>query len=222
MQSPVGKSRGSRAYILVFIAFGIIGVGAVVLSLLFREYSPQHDIVSPWRMHLKQSVYVAVISRMDEAAADCFIASIKGQVSTDTGSIDFILGSTIHARRCAHAEEFYRLLRESLLETGSLNMGKQQLIIAQMYGLLTKDRKPAVIFVAGTMDSTATVEGHWLRARRMASEIYIHHSTMAPASLALYLLPPSNPIHQEYADIFRDVGVPVQIVSCDSSNLSFP
>lgn len=197
---PPNPSWGWKAIIAVFVTLGISGV---VLAALFRDYSSNPDelTVKERRRNAEQVAYSVVFSSVPEREHQRIIKGIAEDIGADSSSTDLVIGSTATNPWSKSLDDYKASLTTAMSESSQLRLGKQTLILSMIGGIMTKNFKPATIYLIGDMQDTLT-QGVVGRTMQTIAAFEVRHEVHAPIRVVSYLDTANNPGNAQYARLF--------------------
>lgn len=205
---PASRTWGWK---IIYLAFGILGIGGVVLSLLYRDADKRSDVIARERKKNSTNVsYAIVLSRVEASLAQRIADDIIRDIGADSLKTDLVVGSTVADPWAATIGEYRKVLLESMATSKNLNVGKQTALVSMVTGLVTKVSKPSKIYLIGELhaDSIASIVS---RTSASAQALRIRNDLAAPIRVVDYLTPPTKDIHRLYSKLFSDAGLAVEV-----------
>ena len=208
--SQLPPSR-KHAWLLVYGLFATLAVVALVLTVIYRQTTKPSQVLQMERMrNSTHTSYAIVFSKVAPSVADTIINYIIGEIGADSATTDLVLGTTVTDPWCASIGEYRTMLHKAMSETGDLRLGDQTLIVSKVAGILLKNEHTSTVYFIGTL--TGNELGRvGRRTEQSASAMKTRAQLMGPVRIVSMLQPPDSPIHKEYVDIYRKVGLAVVV-----------
>ncbi len=206
--SQLPPSR-KNSWLFVYGMFATLVVVALVLTVLYRQTTKPSQVLQKERMrNATRTTYAIVFSKVPSPIADTIVNYITREVGADSMTTDLVLGTTVTDPWCATVGEYRTMLHKAMRETGDMRIGDQTLIVSKVAGILLKNEHTSTIYFIGTL--TGNELGRvGRRTEQSASAMKTRSQLMGPVRIVSMLQPPDSPIHKEYLDIYRKVGLEV-------------
>ena len=96
---------------IIYLAFAVLGIGGIVLSVLYRDVDKRSDVIARERKKNATKVsYAVVLSRVDPALATRIADQIIADIGADSLKTDLVIGSTVaDPRSCSKAWQRARI-----------------------------------------------------------------------------------------------------------------
>ncbi len=193
-------SRNGWKYI--FVAFALLGITGVVLSVLYRDSTKPGEVIEKARRKAAtQVVYTIVFSAVGASEAERITEEIIADIGADSMKTDLIIGSPVTDPWCANIGEYRRNLRKAMTEMKSIPVGKQSVVVSMVAGLLTKNELPARIYLVGRLaeDDISSIVP---RTEKTAAAVELRSSLMGAVTVISYLSPKDAKGNADYERIF--------------------
>lgn len=198
-----------NSWLLVYGLFATLAITALVLTMVYRKTTKPSQVLQKERMrNSTHTTYAIVFSKVDPTIADTIVNYIVREVGADSVTTDLVLGTTVTDPWVATIGEYRTMLHKAMSETGKLRLGDQTLIVSKVAGIMLKNEHVSTVYLIGTLngDDLGRVAR---RTEQSASAMKSRSQLMGPVRIVSLLEPPDSPIHKEYVDIYRKVGLEV-------------
>lgn len=206
--SQLPKAR-KNAWLIVYGMFASLAFVALILTVLYRQTTKPSQVLQKERMrNSTHTSYAIVFSKVSLATADTIIDYIVSEVGADSLTTDLVLGTTVTDPWCASVGEYRLMLHKAMKETGDLKLSEQTLIVSKVAGIMIKNEHTSTVYLIGTLKGN-DLSSVGRRTEQSASAMMTRSKLMGPVRIVSMLQPPDSPIHKEYVDIYRKVGLEV-------------
>lgn len=198
-----------NSWLLVYGLFATLAVVALVLTVLYRNTTKPSQVLQKERMrNSTHTTYAIVFSKVAPAVADTIVNYIVREVGADSTTTDLVLGTTVTDPWVATVGEYRTMLHKAMNETGDLRLTDQTLIVSKVAGIMLKNEHVSTVYLIGTLNGEE-LGRVGRRTEQSASAMKTRSQLMGPVRIVSLLQPPDSPIHKEYVDIYRKVGLEI-------------
>ena len=207
---PPPKKKG---WLYIFIAIGMLGVTALVLTTIYREMPRRAAISKRSNVALTRGVYALALSPVDSVSARIYTEKIAQNIGSDSAATKMFISGTYIARQFVSFSEFRQSLFEAIVNARPASIRTQGVLTAGIANSIVSDQLPSTLYIIGELgtENFADVEQ---RLGDAISALQIRNQTIGPLAIVSY--PPLDisekrmEILTMFLNAFRERGLDVR------------
>lgn len=195
---------------LVFVAFGVLAVVGLTLSIVYRETPKKTGVVERQRRKQAQRVaFTIMFSPVGATRAQEIARFIVADIGADSTTTDLVVASTVADPWCSNIGEYASTIVKAGNETKQLSIRKQGELLSMIAGLLTKTPLPSTLYICGAINAE-DLDVIGPRTQRTAQAMQLRSTLAAPVRVVNLMENPNRDVHRQYIALFRQAGIGVE------------